>query len=106
MLDLNNLSQIADGDESLMDELIKTFLQTTREDIKHLESAISQHHTKDISGFAHRIKGGAAIAGASELYLLAENLEQSPKQCFKENNTLLEEIQEQFHSIEKSYPGF
>ena len=106
MLDLRNLSQITDGDDNLMNELIKTFLHTTREDIKHLESAIRQHQTKDISGFAHRIKGGASIVGASQLYLLAENLEQSQKQSLKENSTLLQDIQELFHSIEKSYPGF
>ena len=105
MLDLSNLSQITDGDESLMEELIETFLQTTREDIKHLESAINQHQLKEISGFAHRIKGGASIVGASQLYLLAENLEYSPKQCFKENSSLFSEMQESFHSIEKSYPS-
>ena len=106
MLDLSNLSQITDGDKKLMSELIKTFLHTTREDIKHLESAISQHQTKDISSLAHRIKGGAAIVGASELYSLAENLEHSPKQCLKENSTLLSEIQKKFHSIEKLHSGF
>lgn len=106
MLDLSSLSQITDGDEDLMNDLIKTFLQTTRDDIKHLESAINQHQTKNISGFAHRIKGGAAIVGASQLYHLATNLEQSPKQCFKENSTLFREMQELFHSIENSYPGF
>ena len=89
-----------------MNELIRTFLQTTRDDIKHLESAINQHQIKDISDFAHRIKGGAAIVGASQLYHLAENLEKSPKQCFKERNTLLNEMKESFHFIEQSYLSF
>ena len=106
MLDLNNLSLITDGDDTLMDELIKTFLQTTREDITKLRSAIQQQQIKDISDFAHRIKGGAAIVGASQLYSLAENIEHTPRQCLNQNNSLLNEIQESFKAIESLYPGF
>lgn len=106
MLDLNSLSMITDGDESMISELIKTFVETTRDDIKQLESAINRHDIKDIAAFAHRIKGGAGIVGASQLHQLAENLERSPAQSFKENNTLFEEMKEVFHMIENSYPTF
>ena len=103
MLDLTNLSMIAKSDNNLINELIKTFMQTTRDDIKHLELAIDQHQTKEISGLAHRIKGGAAIVGANQLYLLAENLEQSPRQCFTDNNTLFKDVLNTFQAIEKLY---
>ena len=105
MLDLTNLDQIADGDSDLIDELIKTFLQTTREDIKHLAAAISHHRAKEISELAHRIKGGAAIVGAHQLYNLAENLEHSPKQRLTESNTALRDVQSSFQAIENLYPG-
>ena len=106
MLDLQSLSQITAGDEALMNDLIKTFVQTTREDIRSLELAIKQQKIKEISGVAHRIKGGAAIVGASQLHELAASIEQSPRQCLPEKDHQLKEIQELFQHIEQLYPGF
>lgn len=105
MLDLDGLSAICDGDDSLINEFIKTFLQTTRDDIQHLEKAIDQRQTKEISDLAHRIKGGAAIVGASQLHRLVEDLERSPGQCLTENNTLFREVIDSLKAIEKLYPG-
>ena len=105
MLDLSSLSTICDGDDSLINEFIKTFLQTTRDDIKHLEAAIDQCQIKEISDLAHRMKGGAAIVGASQLQQLAEDIELSPGQCLTENSTLFREVVDSFEAIEKLHPG-
>lgn len=105
MLDLDKLSMITDSDDDLINKLIRTFLETTREDIEHLELAINKHRVKEISNLTHRIKGGAAIVGANQLYQLTENLEKNPWQCFTENNTLFRDLQNSFQAIEKSHSG-
>lgn len=107
MLDLKNLSQIAEGDQILIDKLLATFFQTTRDDLKTLAKAVESKNMPGVSGTSHRIKGGAAIVGASGLASIAGKLEQLGKTGSIEScHLLLTELQIQFSTIEKSYPGF
>ena len=106
MLNLENLHQITDGDDELLNELIKIFFQTTREDISHLEIAVKAHKLSDVTDLAHRIKGGAAIVGATQLKRLAEDLEQQRSKTPTLSRSLLSDIQQNFRAIEDLYPGF
>lgn len=105
MINLENLHQITDGDEALLEELLTTFFQSTREDILNLKAAVNNQQTPLIVNFAHRIKGGAAIVGAEQLAILAGDLEQSGQQVEPERyDPLFLELQDTFNSIEALYP--
>ena len=106
MLNLENLHQITDGDEGLLEELLSTFFQSTREDILNLKAAVNNQQTPLIVSLAHRIKGGAAIVGAEQLAILAGDLEQSGQQVLPEHyDPLFLELQDTFNSIEAMYPN-
>ncbi len=106
MLNLENLQQVADGDKALLEELLSTFFQSTREDILNLKAAVNNQQAALIVSFAHRIKGGAAIVGADQLALLAGDLEHSGQQAEPERyERLFFELQDSFKSIEALYPN-
>ena len=105
MLNLENLNQVADGDQALLEELLSTFFQSTREDILNLKAAINNQQSPLIASLAHRIKGGAAIAGADQLASLAGDIEHSGQQVSPDRYELLFiELQSSFKSIEDLYP--
>ncbi|USE35258.1 Hpt domain-containing protein [Endozoicomonas sp. SCSIO W0465] len=106
MINLENLHQITDGDEVLLEELLSTFFQSTREDILNLKAAVNNQQTALIVNFAHRIKGGAAVVGAEHLVTLAGDLEQSGQQMEPERyDPLFLQLQDTFNRIEALHPN-
>ena len=107
MLDLQNLKDITAGDQTLLDELLKTFIQTTREDMLNLKTAVNNRQSPLIAETAHRIKGGAAIVGASQLVSMAGNMERMGVQSSEDQyDRLMSDMQDNFTAIEHLYPGF
>ncbi|WP_257285017.1 Hpt domain-containing protein [Endozoicomonas sp. SESOKO1] len=105
MINLENLHQITDGDEVLLEELLSTFFQSTREDILNLKAAVNNQQTTLVAKFAHRIKGGAAIVGAEQLAIIAGDLEQSGQQVETDRfDPLFLQLNDTFNSIEALYP--
>ncbi len=106
MLNLENLNQVVDGDEALLEELLSTFFQSTREDILNLKTAVNNRQNVLIVSFAHRIKGGAAIVGADQLASLAGDLEYSGQQIESEHyEPLFLKLHDSFKRIEAHYPN-
>ncbi len=107
MLDLQQLRDISHGDPILLDELLKTFIQTTREDLRNLQTAVNNRQNPLIASVAHRIKGGASIVGAHQLMSLAEDLEKKGNQGSEDRyDDLMVSMQDNFAAIERLYPGF
>lgn len=105
MLNLENLNQVADGDQALLEELLSSFFQSTRKDILNLKTAVNNQQSALIASLAHRIKGGAAIVGAEQLASLAGGIEHSGQQASPEHyEPLFIELQSTFKSIENLYP--
>ncbi|MFK0569998.1 Hpt domain-containing protein [Endozoicomonas sp.] len=105
MLNLDNLNQVTDGDQELLEELLSTFFQCTREDILNLKTAVNNQQSGLIASLAHRIRGGAAIVGAEQLASLAGDIEYSGKQASPERyEQLFLELQNSFKSVEGLYP--
>ena len=105
MLNLEKLEHIADGDQALLEELLSTFLQSTREDLLNLKAAVNNQQNPLIVSLAHRIKGGAVVVGADYLATLAGDMENVGKQASPDHyEPLLFELQETFKSIEASFP--
>ncbi|OED45390.1 hypothetical protein ACH42_05085 [Endozoicomonas sp. (ex Bugula neritina AB1)] len=107
MLNLNNLKEITDGDPELLDQLIKTFIETTREDMQELKNAVKNRQSSLVAATAHRIKGGAAIVGATQLYSMAGDMERLGINELETNyDSLLLDMQNNFTAIENLYTGF
>lgn len=107
MLNLENLNQLADGDETLREKLLTAFFQTTSEDILNLKAAVHNHQSSLVASFAHRIKGGAAILGAEQLVSLANEMEHAGHQDnHSQYEKRFDELQAHFKKIEHLFPGF
>ena len=107
MLNLNNLKDITAGDQALLDKLLKTFIQTTREDMLNLTAAVNNRQSPLIAETAHRIKGGAAIVGATQLFSMAGDMERMGVQSSEDQyDRLISAMQDNFSAIEHLYPGF
>ncbi len=106
MINPEDLREYTDGDPELLQELLATFFQSTREDILNLKAAVNNHQNTLVVSFAHRIKGGAVIVGAKQLASLADDLEQCGQQmqtdCYE---PLFLKLQDSFRLIESEYPA-
>ena len=89
MLDLTNLQLITDGNKTLLSSLLAEFVRTTDDDLKALSYAINNQQHDSIARLSHRIKGAAAIVGASELVELTAELEAADYQSNLNNSSEL-----------------
>ena len=89
MLDLTNLRMITNGNKTLLNGLLTEFIRTTDHDLKELSSAITDQQYDSIARLSHRIKGAAAIVGASELVELTTELEAADYQSNLNNSSEL-----------------
>ena len=104
MLNLEPLIKIIGNDEKSLNSLINTFLKTTKEDIRNLESAVNNRQDKLVREIAHRIKGGAAIIGAETLATLADSMESSGlNRKVDQYDSTIQSIKSQFEAIESLY---
>ena len=93
MLDLTNLQMITNGNKTMLNALLTEFISTTDHDLKELSSAINDQQHDSIARLSHRIKGAAAIVGASELVELTAKLEAAGYQSGQDNpSDLLQRI--------------
>ena len=65
--DLSNLEMISGGDQKVLREHLRHFLETLGEETKALESAFSCGETAEIQRTAHRLLSHFAIVNAHEL---------------------------------------
>ncbi|MET4710377.1 Hpt domain-containing protein [Endozoicomonas lisbonensis] len=98
MLDLTNLQLITDGNKTLLNSLLTEFIRTTDDDLKELNNAIKDQQHDSIIRLSHRIKGAAAIVGASELVELTAELEAAG--CQSGLNNSLELLKRIMHCYE------
>ncbi|MBF0100279.1 MAG: response regulator [Desulfobacterales bacterium] len=68
-----------DGEESLMLEIIHTFIENVPTQLNDLQNAITTGEMRTISEKAHAIKGGASYVGASQIQHIAYEIELSAK---------------------------
>ena len=104
MLNLEPLIDIVGNDQHTLNSLIATFLSTTKEDIRNLESAVNNRQSTIIRDMAHRIKGGASVIGAEGLASLANRMETiGLNREQKEYDTTFHALKTQFRAIEAEY---
>ena len=102
MLDLNNLQLITDGNKAMLNTLLSEFVRTTDSDLKELSNAVNQQQYDQVTRLSHRIKGAAAIVGASELAELTGELESTGKQTNPDHSSrLLNKIIDCYNDVSK-----
>ncbi|GAB4284626.1 MAG: hypothetical protein Kow0029_31230 [Candidatus Rifleibacteriota bacterium] len=76
-------------DESIMKSALESFIHDTGISIKQIEKLLAEKDWKQLSMFAHRLKGAAGNVGAVALNKAAEKLETALKE---ENFTIIHEL--------------
>ena len=60
-------------------ELVELFIETSKSDLKNLQSAINNKNIEMISGIAHSLKGAAMNLGLEEFLELAKIIEKTSR---------------------------
>jgi len=74
-LDLERLQLVTDGEPALEEELLGIFLESSRETLKDLRTAIETGDARLLRAHAHALKGSSRTIGALALGELAQELE-------------------------------
>jgi len=60
-------------------ELVELFIETSKSDLKNLQSAINNKNIEMISGIAHYLKGAAINLGLDDYLELAKSIEKTTR---------------------------
>ncbi|MGB2687937.1 MAG: Hpt domain-containing protein [Desulfobacterales bacterium] len=60
-------------------ELVELFIETSKSDLKNLQSAINNKNIEMIAGIAHSLKGAAMNLGLDDFLELAKSIEKSSR---------------------------
>lgn len=74
-IDLSSLEQLAHGDRTLVNSLLKDLASSNEEDLLRLLKLYSDHDLTGLSDLSHRVKGGARIIKAHRLIQCCEQLQ-------------------------------
>ena len=77
--DLEFATEALDGDIESLKEAIKIFIDTSGDDLNHLQKAITDKQVDQIVHQTHRIKGGAAGIGAQGVQAVAQIMEKTAR---------------------------
>jgi HPt (histidine-containing phosphotransfer) domain-containing protein len=71
------MSKILGLEEDEYLELVELFIETSKSDLKHLQSAINNKNIEMIAGIAHSLKGAAMNLGLDDFLELATTIEKT-----------------------------
>ena len=100
---LDELKQLSGGD--FINELIDAFLDDAPNMLQNMQTALE---TKDVESFrrnAHSLKSNANTFGATELGVLAKELELMGKENNLDIGTRLESVKEEFNRVAEELKG-
>jgi HPt (histidine-containing phosphotransfer) domain-containing protein len=102
-LNLNKISKKLGLEENEYLELVELFIETSKSDIKNLQSAINNKNLELIAKIAHSLKGAAMNLGLDYFFELSETIEKTSR-----NGELEEaaEIAEIFHGKLDNFADF
>ena len=80
MINFQYIDKIAGNETTLKKQLLGQFIETTQEDLKNLNSAVSEKKVKEIIHYAHRIKGSSVLLDIKSMTDIADKLEHSSEE--------------------------
>ncbi len=90
------------GDKELKDDVINTFIQTTKDNIQLLKDAIQQENLEMIAERAHAIKGSSGNIAGMKLSALASKIEKSSR-AGNRDTSKLEELEKMITGLEEEF---
>ena len=78
-MNFNKMSKILGFEEDEYLELVELFIETSKSDLKNLQSAIDNKHIELISDIAHSLKGAAMNLGLDDFLELATTIEKTAR---------------------------
>jgi histidine phosphotransfer protein HptB len=84
-------------------ELVELFIETSKSDLKNLQSAINNKNIEMIDGIAHSLKGAAMNLGLDDFLELAKTIEKTTRDGELEETAKTAEI---FQEKLDNYGGF
>lgn len=102
---LTGALQEFDGDRKLMTEVLKTFLDSVREQLGTIRRALGDGDAETVRREGHSIKSGAATFAAKELFGIAEELDHLGKSGNLEGGVeILQRLEKEFYRLD-AYAG-
>jgi len=74
-IDLDNISEIADGEREFIEEIVNNYLRTYPGYLDEMDSALQSGNHEKIFFCAHKLKGSFSFIGSAKLASLAEQIE-------------------------------
>jgi PAS domain S-box-containing protein len=102
IIDREYLDEITDGDRAFQLELMQSFLRDAQRDLDKARQAFAEGDAIALERHIHRIKGGAASVGASQVLAVAKQLEELVRNNELEStviSTLLSQVENGFRQI-------
>ena len=78
-MNFNKMSKILGLEEDEYLELVELFIETSKSDLKNLQSAINNKNMEMIAGIAHSLKGAAMNLGLDDFIELAKTIEKTSR---------------------------
>ncbi len=104
---IQRIQAIADGDIAFERDLIESYVSTTEQSLKALESSIHEDLREDVENRAHSIKGASANAGAKGMQEIARRLEEfASGDAPGEGPELLSEIRSEFERVRRFFKAY
>jgi len=95
------------GDEKLLHQMIRTFLNDMPKRISSLHQQIRRKNSHQIASLAHAIHGSAAIFGAPEASAFARQLQNLGRDCdFQRSAQVFQLLKEEIAKLEQNLRGY
>ena len=78
-MNFKKMSKILGLEEDEYLELVELFVETSKSELKDLQSAINNKNMEMIAGFAHSLKGAAMNLGLDDFIVLAKTIEKTAR---------------------------
>jgi HPt (histidine-containing phosphotransfer) domain-containing protein len=99
-VDLKRLHEVSGNDPDFVKTLIHIFLENTEQCLTTLERALERSDLEQIRLQAHTIRGACSNAGARDLSVLAETIENLTKDpCANFDSSLVTGLKEEFQKV-------
>jgi HPt (histidine-containing phosphotransfer) domain-containing protein len=107
-VDLSMIKSFCDTDEDL-NLFIDTFVKQTKEDLIRLSQNCTDGENLSWSEMAHKMKGGCATFGATEMKILCAQAQEMKVATIAERRALFNQLEQSFQDVldylDRTYPS-
>ena len=98
-VDLDFLRNITDCDVEFEQDLLKTFIESSRNHVRKMEKSIGDLHSNDWYLSSHSFKGSSAVIGAFSLAKMLEEVQSQKDATDEDKIKILKNIKEALYNV-------